>query len=166
MIRFELREWQPEDADSITKYANNDKIARNMRNLFPHPFTIEHGRWYADTYADKPGQCVRAIVVNSEAVGAVGAIMQSDIHCKSAELGYWLGEPFWNNGIMSSAIKQLCSLVFAEYDIVRIYAEVFAYNTGSRKALEKAGFQLEGVLKKSIYKNDQVFDSYIYALTK
>ena len=166
MMNFKIRQFQPEDAESLARFGNNDKIARNLRNAFPHPFSIENAIWYINNYGVKPGQCVKAIAVNGEAVGTIGVIMQDDIHCKSAELGYWLGEPFWNKGIVSAAIKEMCEFIFAEYDIVRIYAEVFSYNIGSQKALEKAGFQLEGILKRSIYKNGQIYDSCIYALVK
>jgi [ribosomal protein S5]-alanine N-acetyltransferase len=87
-------------------------------------------------------------------------------YCKSAELSYWLGEPFWGRGVISKAIKEICETAFSQYDIVRIFAEPYAYNTGSRKALEKAGFILEGVLKKNVYKNGEFYDSCVYALFK
>ncbi|MDY0130935.1 MAG: GNAT family protein, partial [Methanosarcina vacuolata] len=76
------------------------------------------------------------------------------------------GEPFWGRGIMSEAIKQLCRAAFEQYDIVRIFAEPYAQNIGSRKALEKAGFVLEGIMKKGVYKNSSFFDYCIYALVK
>lgn len=167
-MNFELRDWQISDADSLAKYANNQTIAKNLRNLFPHPYTIEDARAYISTCidSDKTRQCLQAIVVDNVAVGTIGVSLMDDVYCKNAEIGYWLGEPLWNKGIMSAAVKQICTLAFEEFDIVRIFAEPFAYNIGSRKVLEKAGFQLEGVLRKSVYKNGQIFDSCIYGLTK
>jgi len=85
---------------------------------------------------------------------------------KNAEIAYWLGEPFWDRGIMSEAIKQLCRTAFEQYDISRIFAEPYAQNIGSRKALEKAGFVLEGIMKKGVYKNGSFFDYCMYALVK
>jgi ribosomal-protein-alanine N-acetyltransferase len=67
---------------------------------------------------------------------------------------------------MSQAIKQLCQIAFEQYDIVRVFAEPYAHNTGSRKAIEKAGFVLEGIMKKSVYKKGRFFDSCMYALVK
>ncbi len=165
---YELRDWQIGDAESVAKYANNKEIAQNLRNVFPHPYTIENAKSYINACinSDKTRQCTKAIVVNGEAVGTIGVFLKDDVYCKSAEIGYWLGEAFWNKGIMSAAVKQICDFALEEYDIERIFAEPYAYNIGSRKVLEKAGMQLEGVLKKSIYKNGRIFDSCIYAFTK
>lgn len=166
-MNFELREWRREDAESIAKYANNKHIADNVRNIFPHPYTLADAQWYINNciHSDKKRQFLRAIEINGEAAGSIGLTLQEDIHCKCAELGYWLGEPFWNRGIISAAIKQICETAFKEYDLARIYAEAFAHNLGSRKALTKAGFHLEGILQMSVYKNGQIYDSCMYALT-
>lgn len=167
-MEFELRKWRNSDAESVAKYANNINVANNLRNVFPHPYTIEDAKWYVNSCAnnDESCQCTRAIVVNGEAVGSIGIFIKDDVYCKSGEIGYWLGEPFWNKGIVSEAIKQICDLVFQKYDVVRIFSEPYARNIGSRKVLEKAGFELEGVLKKSVYKNGVILDSCIYSLIK
>lgn len=163
---FELRKWKISDAKDVQKYANNKKIADNLRNAFPYPYTLQDAEYFINSVIqkDEKSQCCRAIVKNDEVVGSIGLFLKDDVYCKSAEIGYWLAEPFWGRGIMSSAIKQLTDFAFKQYDIVRIYAEPYEYNTGSRKALEKAGFILEGIKKKSIYKNGNFFNSCIYAL--
>ncbi|AKB32359.1 Ribosomal-protein-L7p-serine acetyltransferase [Methanosarcina siciliae HI350] len=99
-------------------------------------------------------------------MGCIAIFSKNDVYCKSAEIAYWLGEPLWGRGIMSRAIKELCKTAFEQYDTVRIFAEPYAHNIGSRKALEKAGFVLEGTMKKSVYKNGRLFDSCMYALVK
>jgi len=167
-MKFELRDWQPGDAVSLAKYADNYEVAKNLRNIFPQPYYLEDAKAYINACmnSDRTRQCIKAIVVDNEAAGSIGFTLQEDVHCKSAELGYWLGEPFWHQGIMSAAVKQICEYAFAEYDLVRIYAEPFAHNTGSRKVLEKAGFKLEGIKQKSICKEGRIFDSCLYALTK
>ena len=164
-MQFVLREWRESDAASVARYANNQKIAANLRNVFPYPYTLSDAQAYisACLQSDPGNQCYRAIDVEGEAAGSIGVFMKDDIYCKSAEIGYWLGEPFWGKGIMTAAINQLCELCFTRWDIVRIFAEPFAYNTGSRRALEKAGFELEGLLQKSVYKFGQIHDSCIYA---
>ena len=90
--------------------------------------------------------------------------MQGDVYSKSAEIGYWLAEEYWGKGIMSIAVEKICKLAFERYDIVRIYASAFRYNQGSQRVLEKAGFKLEGILEKSVYKNGKMYDSCMYAL--
>lgn len=165
---FQLKKWQSADAQDVFKYANNKKIADNLRNGFPYPYTLKDAENYVNGCCqnDEKKQCCRAIVIHDEVAGSIGIFLKDDIYCKSAEIGYWLAEPYWGNGIMSAAIKQLCEIAFEQYDIVRIFAEPFEYNTGSRRALEKAGFVLEGIMKKSVFKNNCYFDSCIYALVK
>ena len=92
--------------------------------------------------------------------------MQEDVSCKSGELGFWLGEPYWGKGIMTQSIKRICEKAFAESDIVRIYARPFSENHKARQTIEQAGFQLEGIFQKSIYKKGKLQDSCMYALTK
>lgn len=111
-------------------------------------------------------QICRAIAAGGRTVGSIGIFLGSDVYEKTGELGYWLAEQEWGKGIMTAAVKQLCEEAFAGYDLLRIYAEPYAHNTGSRRVLEKAGFKLEGVMKRSVYKNGQVFDFCVYALLR
>ncbi|MPM99465.1 putative ribosomal N-acetyltransferase YdaF [bioreactor metagenome] len=99
-------------------------------------------------------------------MGSIGILLKSDVFAKCAEIGYWLGEPFWDKGLGTAAIVKMCEYAFAHYDINRIFAQTCGGNTGSRRALERAGFALEGVLKKCIYKNSKFYDGCIYALLK
>lgn len=162
---FILRDWKINDITSVAKYANNEKIAKNLRNAFPYPYTKKDAEEYITMCinGDDSLQYVKAIDVNGEAVGSIGVFLRDDVYIKTAELGYWLGEPFWHKGIMSCAIDQICHEVFDKYDIIRIFAEPYAHNLGSRRALEKAGFQLEGILRKSVFKQGEIFDSCMYA---
>lgn len=164
-MEFTLREWLHEDAQSLAKYADNIKIASNLRNGFPYPYTLPDAQNFisACQNSDRAQKCFRAITIGNEAAGSIGVFRKDDIYCKSAEIGYWLGEPFWGNGIVSCAITQICEIVFSQWDIVRIDAEPFAYNIGSRRALEKAGFLMEGYLNKSVYKNGKIYDSCVFA---
>jgi ribosomal-protein-alanine N-acetyltransferase len=167
-MEFILREWEEQDAEKIVRYADNPKIAANLRNSFPYPYTLSDARAYVDFCVrnEGKGQLCRAIEIAGEPVGSIGIFLQSDVACRCAELGYWLAEPFWGRGIMSGAARRLCKEAFERFDLLRICAEPFAYNTGSRRVLEKAGFELEGILKKSVFKNGQVYDSCMYALIK
>lgn len=167
-MEFRLGTWDEKYIDDVAEYANNLNIARNLRNAFPYPYTREDAQDYvfACMQNDERRQCTRAIVVEGRAVGSIGVFLGSDVYEKSAELGYWLAEPFWGKGIMAEAVCRICRLVFGRYDIVRIFAEPFASNAGSRRVLEKAGFRLEGILEKSVFKCGKILDSCIYALLK
>jgi RimJ/RimL family protein N-acetyltransferase len=114
---------------------------------------------------DNP-QRVFAIEVNGEAVGSIGIFPQADIHEKSAEIGYWLSEKYWGNGIIPKAIKDIVDYGFKTFDIVRIYARPFSTNKGSQRVLEKAGFEPEARLKKALYKNGEYMDELIYSKLK
>ena len=144
-MEFELRKWNLADSQDIAHYANNKKIAANLRNVFPYPYTLADAEGYIRSCVEnsEERQICRAIVVNGHVAGSVGIFCQTDVYEKSAELGYWLAEEFWGNGIITEAVKQLCQEAFDRFDIIRIYAEPFAYNTGSRRVLEKAGISLE-----------------------
>jgi ribosomal-protein-alanine N-acetyltransferase len=166
-MQFVLRKWRPEDAGSIVKYADNKKIADNLRDGFPHPYSLSDAQNFIKNMGpDSDVRICLAIEIGGEAAGSIGVFLKEDVYRKSAEIGYWLGEPFWGQGVITDAIREICEIAFGKFDIVRIYAEPYAYNTGSRRALEKAGFTLEGVLKKSVCKNGEIFDSCIYALVK
>lgn len=167
-MEFELRKWNLADSQDVAHYANNKKIAANLRNVFPYPYTLADAEGYIRSCVEnsEERQICRAIVVDGHVAGSVGIFCGTDVYEKSAELGYWLAEEFWGNGIMTEAVKQLCQEAFDKFDIIRIYAEPFAYNTGSRRVLEKAGFSLEGIMKKGVFKNGQIQDYCMYALLK
>jgi len=141
MMEFILDLWDEKYIKDIAFYANNKKISDNLRNVFPYPYTYKDAQEYVVTCVqnDESRQTCRAIVMGGKAVGSIGVFQKDDVYSRSGELGYWLGEEFWCKGIMTCAIKQLCTTAFEKLDIIRIFAEPFAHNMGSRKALEKAG---------------------------
>ena len=112
------------------------------------------------------GQMTRAIEVDGKAVGSIGIFLMEDVYEKSGELGYWLAEDYWRRGIMSRAVKMICREAFARFDMIRIFAEPFADNAGSRGVLEKAGFTCEGTMRNGIYKNGEVHSYCMYSLLR
>lgn len=163
--KFILRSWQESDAETLAGIANNKKIFDNLRDAFPHPYTIEDARKYISVFKESdPKSVIFAIESNGRVCGNIGVFIKDDVYRKSAEIGYFLAEELWGKGIMSSAVKKVVEYTFKNYDVMRIYAEPFARNTGSRKVLEKAGFKLEGILQKSVFKNNVFEDSCIYAI--
>ena len=163
-----LRKWRLSDAKDLAAALSNEKILNNLRDGLPFPYTEQDAGDYitAMLSADENSTFAYAITVDDRAVGSIGAFRQSNIHRQTAELGYYLAEEYWGRGIMTEAIRQLCGIVFDTTDILRIYAEPFAYNTGSRRALEKAGFALEGIMKNNAVKNGKVLDMALYSLTR
>ena len=163
-----LRPWRPEDAPSIARHADDPQVAANLRDVFPCPYQLSDAEEFIRLCrAAEPEQAiVRAIVVDGQAVGSVALTRGTDVCRRSAELGYWLGRAFWGRGIMTKAVEEMCRTGFEAWDIVRIYAEPFAHNAGSRRVLEKAGFALEGVMRSGIWKNGRLRDYCMYALLR
>ena len=163
---LKLREWNEADLNSLVKYANNRNVAKWLTNGFPYPYTIEDGKAYLSMIANDNPIKVFAVEVGGEAVGSIGIFPQSDIHEKSAEMGYWLAEEFWGQGIMTKAIQEIVEYGFRTFDIVRIYARPFSTNLKSQRVLEKSGFELEARLEKALFKNGEFMDELIYAKLK
>ena len=163
-----LRKWRLSDAKDLATALNNEKILNNLRDGLPFPYTEKDAAEYISAMlsADENSTFAYAVTVDDRAVGSIGAFRQSNIHCKTAELGYYLAEEYWGQGIMTAAIRQLCDILFTTTDILRIYAEPFSYNTGSRRALEKAGFCYEGTMKHNAVKNGKVLDMALYSRTR
>ena len=166
---FILRPWRREDATDVAKYANNEKIARNLRDVFPHPYPPADAENFINSCleADESLQMFRAIEAEGRAVGSIALCRGGDVYVRTAELGYWLAEDCWGQGIMTQAVRQICQEGFEQWDdLVRIYAEPYARNAPSRRVLEKAGFALEGVLRQNVFKEGEVCDSCMYALLR
>jgi len=163
-MNFTLRPFNANDLDSLVLYANNFKIAQNLTNQFPHPYSEENGKAFIAMATQHSPTHIFAIVVEGKAVGGIGIHPQSDVQCKNAEMGYWIGEPFWGKGIITSAVKQMVEYGFKNFDITRIYARPFGTNVASMRVLEKAGFVLEAKFEKTFYKNGVFLDELIYAV--
>ena len=160
---IKLRKWNEADLDSLVKYANNHDVAKWLTNGFPHPYTQEDGKAYLSMIANDNPTKVFAIDVNGEAVGSIGIFPQEDIHEKNAEIGYWLAENHWGQGIMSEAIQKIVEYGFQTFDIVRVFARPFSTNLKSQRILEKAGFVLEARLKNALFKDGEFMDELIYS---
>lgn len=163
-----IRPWRTGDELSLVQHANNRKIWINVRDRFPFPYTLKDAEiWVRVAGADR-NMINLAIEFEGQAVGGIGLVFKQDVYRRSAEIGYWLGEDFWNRGIATRAVKALTSYIFKQeqFDINRIYAGIFEYNTASARVLEKAGYQLEARLRKSVTKDDKTVDELIYAILK
>jgi RimJ/RimL family protein N-acetyltransferase len=161
-----IREYDADDAPALVRYANNHKVWRNLRDRFPHPYTHRDAfRWLRQVGRQIPAHDF-AIATEKELIGAIGLQFQDDVHRRSAEIGYWLGEPHWGKGIATRAVCCLTEFAFANTPLVRIYANVFEWNPASARVLEKAGYSYEGRLRKSVLKDDQLIDQLVYSVLR
>jgi RimJ/RimL family protein N-acetyltransferase len=156
-----IRDWAPSDEASLVKYADNRKIWLKLDDRFPHPYTAADAREWIALSGREPVTNF-AIATEKEAFGGIGLRLLPDIFRNSAELGYWLGEPYWGKGIASAAVPVMVDFGFRVLNMVRLQALVFAGNTASAHVLEKCGFKLDGRLVKGIYKNGENIDGLIY----
>lgn len=161
-----LRNFKIEDAASICKYADNRKIWLNLRDGFPHPYSFKDAEVFISKVKSKNPETIFAFSKKGSAVGAIGVTSGEDVHKKSAELGYWLAEPYWGKGIMTEAVGVITDIAFKNLDIVRIFAGIYETNEASARVLEKNGFEFEGRLKSSVFKDGKIMDQLLYAKIK
>jgi RimJ/RimL family protein N-acetyltransferase len=159
----EVRSWQPRDADSLVLHANNRDIWINLRDRFPHPYTARDARAFIRHMRDQRPETAFAIVVDGHAVGGIGFQLQGDVERVSAEIGYWLGVAYWGRGIATDALVAVTREAIATNGLTRVFALPFASNTASCRVLEKAGYVLEGRLRRSAIKDGHVVDQLQYA---
>jgi ribosomal-protein-alanine N-acetyltransferase len=174
-----MRPWGTQDAESLIRVANNPKVARNLRNRFPSPYTLKDAEWWINNAIAAPPPCPSLAIAHPTTNAIIGGIsleLGSDVECRTAEVGYWLGEEYWGQGIMSEAAKAFVDWGFREMKVkdkdgvelglMRIFATAYAYNKGSEAVLKKAGLVFEGVSRASAWKHGQVVDQLIYAMTR
>ena len=166
-MEVRLRPWRIEDAPAVAEMMNNPHILKNLRDGIPYPYTRSDGETFIRgmLQADPNRTFAFAVTADSRVVGSVGIFRQGNIHFRTAELGYYIAEPFWGRRIGTQAVRLACRTVLKQTDILRIFAEPFANNTGSCRVLEKSGFVLEGTMKKNAFKAGRVLDMRLYALT-
>lgn len=158
-----LRPWSPGDVDSLVRCANNFRVSENMRDGFPYPYKTGHAKTWIEFASGNLTDIFLAIVIDGNAVGGFGMNHKEDIYRLNAEIGYWLAEEYWNRGIMSEIITTMTSWIFQNLSVIRIFAAVFEKNLASMKVLEKSGYLLEAIHKKTVIKNDILMDEYVYA---
>lgn len=164
---IELRPWQPGDEDALVRLADDRRIWRNLTNRFPHPYRRADAVTWIDVANQKPDDAHhRAIWLGGEIAGSVGFQRLDDLATRTAEIGYWIGVPFWGRGIATEALRRATAFAFDEYDFVRLQAGVLAWNPASCRVLEKAGYMLEARLEQHVYKDGAIVDLLLYALLR
>ena len=159
-----LRPWRLDDAPALARHANNRNVSRHLRDRFPYPYAREDAqRFLARTVGERPARNL-AIDVDGEAVGGIAVTLHDDVHTSTAEIGYWLAEPFWGRGIMTDAVRAMVAYGIGRFGLRRLEAAVFSSNPASARVLEKAGFTLEGRLRAAVVKDGVILDALVYAL--
>ncbi len=158
-----LRRFRRGDRSRMAEICDNERVAACLRDAFPSPYSEQDAaRYISATLRESP--CMSfAIESGGEYVGNIGLVRQEDVYRLSAELGYLIGEPWWNRGIATRAVNLICEYGFGRLGLIRIYSGVFSFNTASQRVLEKCGFVREAVLRSAVIKNGQIYDEYRYA---
>ena len=163
---IELRKLKLTDKKFIAELLNNKNVWNNLTDRIPFPYKESDAEEFIKLIERSRLNIAFAIIYNEKFVGTIGLIKQKDVRRKSAELGYWIGEPFWNKGIATQAVQLITEYGFNKLDIFRIFASVYEYNVASMKVLKKNGFVKEGILRKSVFKNNKLCDEHIYGKLK
>ncbi|MFI5178731.1 MAG: GNAT family N-acetyltransferase [Vicinamibacterales bacterium] len=159
----EVRSWKTADAEPLARHANNRRIWLNLRDAFPHPYSLHDARDFIRSIRSRTPETTFAIAVGGEPVGSVGFVLRHDVERVSAEIGYWIAEPYWGRGIATEALTAATDYAINTHKLTRLYALPFAWNAASCRVLEKAGYALEGRLRRSAIKNGAITDQLQYA---
>ena len=164
--KYKVRSYMPSDKKALIKYANNHNVSKNLRDSFPFPYTEKDAKVWLHSVLNQHPELNFAIANEIELIGGIGLMSQPDVYRYSAEIGYWLAEPFWDKGITTLALIAMTKYIFENFNFNRLFAGVFEGNTGSRKVLEKAGYKLEGRLRKTVYKEGSFKDQFMYSILR
>ncbi len=160
--KVKLRKLNIADKTILAKLLNNKNIWDNLRNRIPYPYEEKDAEMFIRLIEKDKFQRIFAIEFSKKFCGVIGLMLMQDVYEKSAELGYWIGEPFWGKGIATESVRLITDYGFNKLNLLRIYAGVFEYNIASMKVLEKNGFLKEGVFKKAVFKNGEICDEHRY----
>jgi len=165
--RFILRPYRKSDEKSLQKNIN-DKDVYKYTDRIPYPYRLVDAKNWIRKCINSSRKKKRtefnfAIDINGQVVGGIGF---DSIKGHKAEIGYWLGKKYWNQGIMREAIKLVTNFGFRKLKLKRITAHVFQKNKVSAHILEKNNYKLEGILRKNHLKDGKLYDELLYAKVK
>ena len=159
-----LRPWRDDDVSELIRLADNRRVSAQLRDVFPHPYTENDGRtWVAFASGQSPMTNL-AIEHCGALAGGIGYVPGRDIERCGAEVGYWIGEPYWGRGVAAAALRALVGMLVLRGGFTRLFALPFADNKASHRVLEKAGCSLDAVLRRSAVKEGVVRDQCLYSL--
>ena len=166
-MSVELRPWTNQDYEELVHLCNH--IDRTyLSDTIPNPYHLEDAKEYIAiaNQSERETGIYRAILNDGKIVGNISVVKKKDIRQKDSELGYYLDKDFCSRGIMTEAVRQILLLSFKQLDIVRISAYTFVENIASQRVLEKNGFIREGIAKNSFFKNNQIYNEFLFGKLK
>ena len=163
MSNISLKKIALEDVKIMAKYANNYNIWLKLTDSFPHPYSEKDAKEFIEKVINqKPTQTFK-ITKNNEFIGVITISPQKGIYHKNAEIGYWIAESFWGQGIGTQAVNLVVEYGFHTFsEIGKIIAKVFDTNVGSMRILEKNGFKKEAIIKKEAFKANEFIDIHYF----
>lgn len=164
--RLILRPFELRDAPRVQLFAGAREIAE-MTGHIPHPYPDGAAEdWIGGHAAEwRRGDAVTFAIVRratDELIGAIGLTIHAQ-HCH-AELGYWLGIPFWNQGFTTEAARAVLQFAFETLELNRVYAAHFARNPASGRVMQKIGMQYEGTLRQHFSRWERFEDLVYYGI--
>lgn len=138
--RLTLRAPRRRDAKAIAHFAGDRRIAENTARI-PHPYTIDDAAQFIAAVNRQNGNTTFIITFEGDLIGACGV----EAHGSVAEIGYWLGAPYWGRGYATEAARAAIDYAFSDLGYVTLEAGARVSNPASRRVLEKCGFQWSGV---------------------
>lgn len=159
-----LRRWRGDDRESIAEEANNRAVWRNLTHRFPHPYTVADADWWIAQCGEQAPPRDLAVDIGGKAVGSCGIEVGEGVGQRTGQIGYWIGERYWDRGIGTAVVAALVDYAWDAFNVDRLQAEVFAWNRASARVLEKNHFHLEGTRRNAIFKDDQLIDEWMYVL--
>ena len=158
-----LREYAASDLDRLVQLANNENVSRYLVSTFPYPYTRADAEWWIGTGSKQNGAITRVIEYQGLLAGSVGITPQSGWRDHLGEIGYWVAEDFWGQGVATAALRQMTEYAFDSRGFRKLYAPVLAPNIASMKVLEKCGYEREAILKNDVQKGGSYFDIHQFA---
>ena len=159
--RLTLRPFTDADAPAVQRLAGAREVALNTL-LIPHPYPDGAAESWIASHG-QGGELVFAID-DGQLVGAMGLIIDR-LHDR-AEIGYWIGVPFWGRGYATEAAAAVVRCGFEEHRVNRIFAQVFRRNPASARVLQKVGMRYEGTLRQHVKKWDEYVDVDSYGILR
>ena len=168
--RLTLRSLALHDAPNIQNLAGDRLVAQGTLTM-PHPYEdgmaeefISH---IQSQFAEKTGYTFAiALKETDEVIGVIGIGLESLEKFQRAEIGYWIGVPYWNKGYMTEAAKAVVRFGFEELGLNRIYAMHFTDNPASGKVMQKLGMTYEGTLRQHLRRFDSYKDVAYYGILR
>lgn len=161
-----LRNLTEGDRSRLITLLNNEPVSRYMSDRVPFPYSLSDCDAFFEFVKNAPGDFFYAIEFDGKLIGGLGLHRQPLNSSHVLELGYWIGQEFWNKGYASEAVKLGVKKAFSVEGINKVIARVYSGNIASEKVLIKNGFEEEGLLRGNILKKGKIYDEKIFGLLK